>query len=40
MMLNLYFNIVINLRDVNLFTIMNKVPLEREDVNLGADLVG
>lgn len=39
MTLNLYFNIVINLTEVKLFTIMNKVPLEMKDVNLGEDLV-
>lgn len=36
---NLYFNIIINLTRVNLFTIMNIVTLKREDVNLGEALM-
>lgn len=38
--LNLYFHIIINSTGVNLSTIMNKVTLERKDVDLGDDLVG
>lgn len=38
--LNLYFHIIINSTGVNLYTIMNKVTLERKAVDLGGDLVG
>lgn len=40
MTLDLYFNTIINVAEVNLFTIMNKVSLERKGVNLGEDLAG
>lgn len=40
MTLNLYFHIIINSTGLNLSTIMNKVTLERKDVDLGDDLVG